>query len=140
MKALLYVLACVAAGFAGVMLAAGLANAQTSPPSAVFASAFPCWSASTVDGDTLKCASGLRVRLWGVSAPEKREPGGAEAAQALDDLVGARDLACIPLGFSFDRVVARCWPLGKDVGEAMIRSGKATEDTRFSAGFYSVVR
>ena len=46
------------------------------------------------DGDTL-IGSGVAVRLWGVDAPEKREPGGAEATEALRRLIEGQPLAVL---------------------------------------------
>jgi len=40
-----------------------------------------------IDGDTLEISSGERVRLIGVDAPERNEPGGSEATEFVQNLV-----------------------------------------------------
>lgn len=107
--------------------------------SAAFAGAFLCVSAAVVDGDTLRCADGTRVRIWGIAAPERREPGGPAATRALAELVGGRTLTCQPVATSFDRIVARCWTLGPDIGAEMVRRGVAKDDPRYSGGAYGSV-
>lgn len=102
-----------------------------------FASVFLCLQAAAIDGDTLKCEDGTRVRLWGVSAPEKREPGGPEATRILSSLVDGKTLVCLPMGASFNRIVATCHQLGADVGEELVRAGAAKDDPRYSGGFYA---
>lgn len=53
-------------------------------------------SAVAIDGDTLRIdapGKDLRLRLWGISAPEMRDPGGTAARSALAELVHRRQLA-----------------------------------------------
>jgi micrococcal nuclease len=102
-----------------------------------FVAAFLCLQAAASDGDTLICQDGTRVRLWGVSAPEKREPGGPEATRALSALVNGKALVCLPMGTSFNRIVATCHQLGSDVAEDMVRMGAAKDDPRHSGGYYA---
>ena len=94
-----------------------------------------CVGAVAVDGDTLRCANGPRIRLLGVAAPELRDQYGRESKATLARLVDGHDLACVPSGASADRIVASCWPLGPDIGEAMVVSGLARScpayDTRY---------
>lgn len=107
------------------------------PPSPAFSSAFLCPVARVRDADTWVCEDGTAVRAWGWSAPEKREPGGAEATEALKGLIVGRVLACEPKGLSFDRVVARCHLLGPDFGHEMIRKGFARPEPRYGGATYA---
>ena len=53
--------------------------------------------AVAIDGDTLRLDSpgkDLRLRLWGINAPEAKAPGGVEAIRALTRIVADRTLAC----------------------------------------------
>ena len=94
------------------------------------------------DGDTLNVdRHGAReaIRLYGVLAPEKRKAGGAEAAQALVDLIGdAETVTVIPCfeikkrnpgkGVEFEtrthgRLVAQIVVDGENVNEALIDRG-----------------
>ena len=43
-----------------------------------------------IDGDTVVMASGERVRLIGVNAPERRKPLGPMATQCLKDILGGQ--------------------------------------------------
>jgi len=71
-----------------------------------------------IDGDTLK-ADNVVVRLFGVDAPEKGEPGAAEATEALRTLVKGETLVCLPKGVSWGRVVALCRRLRDGLDIAM---------------------
>ena len=42
------------------------------------AAAFLCASPGVVDGDTLRCHGGTRVRIWGIQAPERHHAEGRE--------------------------------------------------------------
>jgi len=92
-----------------------------------------------VDGDTFYL-NGVktRIRLWGVDAPEKDEPGGDEATEALATLVAGRELACEERDRDrYARIVARCLlDDGRDLGRILIEIGAATEMLRFSGGYY----
>lgn len=97
-----------------------------------------CLTAAVVDGDTLACASGERVRLWRVDADERRQPGGAGASARLAELALDRELRCTVKDIDrYGRPVARCkLPDGRDPGEVLLREGLAREDAVHSRGFY----
>lgn len=93
------------------------------------------------DGDTFTLA-GQKVRLWGIDAPElKQECGGAPcggiARDALEDLVRSRTVVCTQVDRDrYKRIVASCRAAGRDLGEAMVRSGNALDYRRYSKGRY----
>lgn len=118
------------------LIAAPVAAEELPRPTAPFSSAFLCQSPSAIDGDTAICGDGTRVRLWGIAAPEKSEPGGPDATNALAALLAGRTLACLPMGTSFNRIVARCWRLEADVGREMVLRGHAMPERKFSNDFY----
>ncbi len=97
--------------------------------------------ARVVDGDTLQLANGLRVRLQGVAAPERHQPGGKLAAGMLVALVGgAPALTCAFTGVaSYDRCEAVCrdTETGDDLAEALVWAGFALDCPRFSGGRYA---
>jgi endonuclease YncB( thermonuclease family) len=98
-----------------------------------------CLAPVAIDGDTLKCLDGTRVRLWGINTPERGQPGAAAATRALQARIGAA-VTCQPKGRSFNRIVARCHTLaGVDIGRAQLHS-HAVEVCRFSRGFYGRCR
>lgn len=98
--------------------------------------------AIAIDGDTLRLDSpgkNLRLRLWGISAPEIRDPGGVESSRALAALVEGKTLACNLMDVDrYDRPVIRCeLPGGADLGCEMIRRGHAKEWRQYSKGAYA---
>lgn len=106
-------------------------------PAAAFAAALICTSPGVVDGDTLRCADGTRIRLWGISAPERYEIDGPASTRALARIVAGQTMRCIPKGRSYERIVARCFVGGRDVGGEMVRQGFAADWPRYSRGFYA---
>ena len=105
--------------------------------SALAAAVFLCASPGITDGDTLRCKDKTRVRIWGIQAPERHEPGGAAATRAMARIVGGADLTCQRKGASYQRVVARCrLPSGQDVAAELVRQGHAKDWPKFSGGAY----
>ena len=125
------------------------------PPGALLSGA-----ARLADGDTLdltaRDGSGtLKVRLWGVDAPEKKQTcrregegesdGGlyacgdaatAALASALGDL---NDVTCTVKGSDqYGRAVAACaGPSGRDAGRALVEGGWAVDLPQFSKGAHA---
>lgn len=92
-----------------------------------------------VDGDTLWISGqSVRIRIWGLDAPETREQAGAAATAALDRLAAGTTLRCVQRDIDrFGRIVGQCWlPDGRDIAAAMIASGTATKYCRFSRNHY----
>jgi endonuclease YncB( thermonuclease family) len=65
------------AAFAAALafLAPSAVLAWTEPPATLAPVPFFCAMPRAVDGDTLACSDGTRVRLRGVDTPERGEPG-----------------------------------------------------------------
>lgn len=109
--------------------------------------AFICVLAVTgiTDGDTFR-AGGEGFRIWGVSAPERGEPGFAEASAALREIVSGQQMACDRAGpVSFFRHVVACEMLtgphvGQDLGCLLIQSGTVLEWPAYSGGAYGHCR
>lgn len=95
-------------------------------------------TARTIDGDTLVIGSET-VRIHGIAAPEKSEPGGTAATQFMRSLVEGRAVVCVGNGErSHGRLVATCrLPDGRDVGAVMIEAGYARDCPRFSRHRYA---
>ena len=95
--------------------------------------------ARVVDGDTIDVA-GFRVRLNGVAAPERSEPGGAEATAALRQIIADQVVRCSVTGEeTHGREVGTCWIGAQDIGAAVIAAGRARDCPRFSAGRYAAI-
>jgi len=88
------------------------------------------------DGDTIEVGS-MPIRLNGLAAPEGDEPGGAEATDAMLELVQGRTLRCELDGDrTHDRCVGVCYLDDEDVAAIMVRRGLARDCERFSGGRY----
>ncbi|MGY4298802.1 endonuclease YncB(thermonuclease family) [Bradyrhizobium sp. i1.4.4] len=83
--------------------------------------------ASVIDGDTLEM-HGVRIRLWGIDAPESSQlcrgedslqyRCGAQAANDLDAFIARRPVNCVPVSLDpYGRTVATCSVAGRDLGE-----------------------
>ncbi len=99
-----------------------------------FASDFSCRVSSITDGDTLRCADGMRIRLHAVAARESDEtcsPGhpcpsasAASATAKLSELASGQTLQCQKTGTSYKRVTAICQNEDRvEINCAMVRSG-----------------
>ena len=95
------------------------------------------------DGDSLRSGN-LRIRLFGIDAPELRQKCadqngvlwscGAAARQQLNDLIGtSKDLQCNLRDVDrYGRLVMQCFSGSTDLGAAMVRSGHALAYRDFS--------
>src|SRR5215510_15313222 len=103
--------------------------------------------ASVVDGDTLEI-HGIRIRLWGVDAPESTQlcrgedslqyRCGAQSANDLDAFIARRPVNCSPLNLDpYGRTVATCSVGGTDLGEWLVRQGLALDWPQYSKGRYA---
>ena len=89
-----------------------------------------------VDGDTIDVvlASGkIRVRVWGIDTPERGQPLAEEASTLLRQLVDdGRNVELQPAGqTSYDRMVARVFVDGTDVGAEVVKRGFAMAERRY---------
>jgi endonuclease YncB( thermonuclease family) len=99
--------------------------------------------ARVIDGDTLDVA-GVRVRLFGIDAPEHRQKCGAgEGAWACGDAAARRLGALTAPGVRctghehdrYRRLVATCEAGGVDIGERMVAEGFAWAFVRYSEAY-----
>ena len=101
------------------------------------AAIFICAQVFAIDGDTMICKGGQRVRLWGIQAPETSDPTGPAATRALAAIVGGRTVICLRKGQSYNRTVAQCYRWTGDVAGEMVRRGHAVDWPRYSRGHYA---
>ncbi|MEL6426822.1 MAG: thermonuclease family protein [Pseudomonadota bacterium] len=95
--------------------------------------------ARVIDGDTITFKQfDLRIRLFGIDAPEMDEPGGEAARDFLKSLISTGDLLSDFIEEDrFDRLVARLYlPNGQDVSALMIEAGHAVEFCLYSGNHY----
>jgi endonuclease YncB( thermonuclease family) len=110
----------------------------------LFPPAFICVAPYVIDGDTIQCSRGPRVRIARIDAPEMPghcrrgrncAPGDPfEAKAALVEVIDRHDLQCTAESASarggsaidrYGRTVAKCSVNGVDLGEYMIAGGFA---------------
>ena len=89
-----------------------------------------------VDGDTMRL-NGIKIRLWGVNAPETDAYGGDRATDELQEQALLKKLSCVIRDRDkYGRIVAQCFRNKQDIGAAIIRSGWARDYPRYSKGYY----
>lgn len=98
-------------------------------------------SYTITDGDTVRSGD-MRLRIWGIDAPEMARAGGQESAEALTKLTAGQELRCEEMDRDrYDRVVARCiLPDGRDVACEMVKLGAARDWPKYSGGYYAPCR
>jgi endonuclease YncB( thermonuclease family) len=85
------------------------------------------------------------VRVCGIDAPERGQPGYGQAAGVLSNMVEGKLVHCLQVGEgtacdgrskpnSRDRIVAQCFLDKLDIAEEMVKSGTACDWPRFSGG------
>lgn len=111
-----------------------------------------CLAVGVSDGDTIKARCGepgayeeLKVRIGAIDAPEKRQPFGQRAKEAMSDLVYMKSvkLDCFKLDRYRRHVCTVSTSADDDVGLAMVRAGMAwwyrdyaREQTAAARGLY----
>jgi endonuclease YncB( thermonuclease family) len=107
---------------------------------------------AVVDGDTFTMeveSRRIRVRICGIDAPERGQPGYGQAAGVLSNMVEGKLVHCLQVGEgtpcdgrskpnSRDRIVAQCFIDKLDIAEEMTRSGTACDWPKFSGGRYKI--
>jgi endonuclease YncB( thermonuclease family) len=111
----------------------------------------PTGQASVIDSDALEI-HGIRIRLWGINAPESTQlcrdeesypyRCGAQAANDLDSFIARRTVICLTINLDqYGRTVATCSVDGADLGEWLVRNGLALDWPQYSkAKYYPVQR
>lgn len=88
------------------------------------------------DGDTLTILTEdkqqVRIRIFGIDAPEKKQPFGTRSRQALSALCYKANAVVLPNGKSYDRIVGTVSCNGSDVSRFMVGSGMAWVYERYS--------
>lgn len=102
------------------------------------------WVSWVADGDTLlvlpeQAHEAVKLRIEGIDAPERCQPGGEVSRDALIQWVHRKTVQVIPHGTdTYGRVLARVEIDGRDVGAEMVASGMAwAYQFRASAGPYA---
>lgn len=99
-----------------------------------------CGKAWVVDGDTIDVAK-VRLRLFGIDAPEMEHPFGKKAKWAMQRLCKGQEVRAEIVGHdAHGRTVARCFlPDGRDLSAELVRQGLALDWPKFSDGAYAAL-
>jgi endonuclease YncB( thermonuclease family) len=101
---------------------------------------FMITNAFAIDGDTLAKGK-LRLRIWGIDAPEKTQPQGLAAQHHMARLTRGKTLQVIPRDIDrFGRLVAQVFVDGSDVGLTMVSDGYAIAETRYTRAYVRPMR
>lgn len=97
----------------------------------------PCRVVGVADGDTLTCLTAdkrqIKTRLAQIDAPEKNQPFGQRAKQALSDWVYGKDVTLRPETTDrYGRTVATVLLVGQDVNLSMVKAGMAWVYTQYA--------
>jgi endonuclease YncB( thermonuclease family) len=106
--------------------------------------------ASVIDGDTLEI-HGVRIRLWGVDAPESSQlcrgedslqyRCGAQAANDLDTFIARGLVSCLPISLDrYGRTLATCYVGGVDLADWLVRNGLALDWPEYSKRKYNATQ
>jgi endonuclease YncB( thermonuclease family) len=137
------------AGYALAAILASTLGAAFPAPAKEPSQAFSAEHPFVTDGDTLKFSPHLRVRLYGIDAPELRQtcddgawPAGKIAREKLVEIIGGRPVRCEQVDWDgrWGRPVSRCLAGDTDVSEAMVKAGMAWAFVRYSTAFVETER
>lgn len=78
-----------------------------------------------IDGDTLYLTDGMKVRLYGIDAPERDQPFGSESRAALAEMADGPVRIEEMDRDRYGRVVAVVFIDGRNVNQEMVRTGAA---------------
>lgn len=100
---------------------------------------------NVTDGDTIKILTSerqqIKVRLYGIDAPEKKQPYGTAAKLYLADLIAGRTVQIEKRGKDrYKRVLGIAYLDGKDVNEILVLNGYAWAFTKYSKIYESQER
>ena len=93
--------------------------------------------AHVIDGDTIVIGR-IKLRLWGIDAPELDEPWGQKSKWEMVRICKGQTIVAVPTGeTSHDRLVAKCYlESGEDIAGALVLRGLALDWPLFSDGAY----
>jgi len=89
-----------------------------------------------IDGDTF-VADGIKIRLWGIDAPEKDEEAWLTSTLYLETLLAQGRVDCkFKYQDRYKRDVMQCFVDGYDIASDMVKFGLARDYKSYSKGHY----
>lgn len=100
---------------------------------------------SVTDGDTIKILTPereqIKIRLYGIDAPEKKQPYGADAKRFLSDLVAGKNVRIEERGKNrYKRTLGIVYLKDNDINEILVLNGYAWAFTKYSKIYESQER
>ena len=89
-----------------------------------------------IDGDTI-VADGIKIRLWGINAPEKKDVYFLPSKMLLESMLKTGELKCKFIEKDrYQRHVMHCTIDGLDIGSMMVQVGMAKDYSTYSNDYY----
>ena len=89
-----------------------------------------------IDGDTI-VADGIKIRLWGIDAPEKKDKYYLPSKMLLESMLSEGKLTCLFVEKDrYKRHVMVCHIDGRDIGSKMVQVGMAKDYSKYSNNYY----
>ena len=112
------------------LMTIALANPATAKQAKPESAAYDAKVIAITDGDTITVLTDtkeqIKIRIYGIDAPERRQAFGAKAKQFLSSLIFEGNVTIKPLGKDlYGRTIAKVYHADMDVGLTMIESGHA---------------
>ena len=113
-------------------------------PLLLFLVAFPAPAETVYDGNVIKIADGdtltllvnekqLKIRLSDIDTPERKQPFGTRAKQALSELAFGKQACVVEVTVDrYGRIVGRVYVDGLDVNAILVRGGYAWVYRKYS--------
>lgn len=124
------------------LLLSSVLYAFAAAPSSAAEKTIIAGTAKAVDGDTLSFG-GLKVGLWGISAPEAKQAcgktkAGALATKAMHDIADGKRVVCEMRDYDGKdkRPMAICTRDGEDIASEIVATGWAWDNSKLSKGAY----
>lgn len=94
------------------------------------AQSFDAKVVKVIDGDTVQVLddqnTNIRIRLYGIDAPESKQAYGQKSKQALSGAIASKTVTIVNHGNDiYNRMLGNVWSEGYDINASMIASGYA---------------
>jgi endonuclease YncB( thermonuclease family) len=100
-------------------------------------------TALVIDGDTINVVRDGRytpVRLFGIAAPELKQPGGKAALDHLERIAENKPVRCVLESKRIEQFeIGTCHVGGRDLSAAMVKAGLARDCPSYSGGRYAAL-
>ena len=92
------------------------------------------------DGDTCRVATKqgvVKVRFWGIDAPELRQSEGPIAKRHLESLIVGSEVRLLCSGRSYQRLTCEVFRNAENINQKMVADGMAFDSPKYSKGKFA---